>query len=221
MKIKRNISTSIHLTTLVITTLVFIIGIFIGLQIASQTTSQIQQQISQMEENNYNLQILTLVNSSAYSQAALCNTLEGEVNAFQQQTVQTGLNLQFLEGKYGSSDPSVVSLKKQYSTLEARDFLLLQRINGQCGNPYYLVLYFYSNANCPSCQQQGNEITSLRQEHKNVMVYSFDLDLEGQNPEIELLASLYNVTSTPTIIIPGQKLVGLQSAQQLDAYYQG
>lgn len=219
MKIKRKISLNIHITTFVITALIFIVGIFIGFQIASQTTSQLQQQINQMEENNYNLQILTLVNSSAYPQNVLCGTLEREVRNFQQQTSQMGSNLQFLEDKYGSNDPSVLSLKDQYSILEARDFLLLQRINQQCDNPYYLVLYFYSNSNCPSCQQQGNDLTALRQEHQNVMVYSFNFDLKSQSPAIELLASLYNVTSTPTVIISGQKLSGLQSIQQLNGYY--
>jgi hypothetical protein len=51
------------------------------------------------------------------------------------------------------------------------------------------------------------------------MVYSFDMDLKNQSPEIELLSSLYNVNSTPTIVSPNQILTGLQTAQQLDQYY--
>ncbi len=218
-KISRKFSTNIHLTTLVITILVFAVGVFIGVQIASQTTSQLQQQISQMENTNYNLQLLTLINSSSYNQTVLCTTLENEVSNFQQQTFQMGSNLQFLESKYGSNDPSVVSLKTDYSTLEARDYLLLQKINQECQNPYFTIAYFYSNNNCPSCEQQGNYLTSFRQSHSNVMVYSFDMDLKNQSPEIELLSSLYNVNSTPTIVSPNQILTGLQTAQQLDQYY--
>ncbi|MCL5011555.1 MAG: hypothetical protein M1594_01520 [Candidatus Marsarchaeota archaeon] len=218
-KIKRKISSNIHLTTLVITLLIFAVGVFIGIQIASQTTNQIQQQINQLEESSYNLQLLTLINSSSYSQAILCSTLEKEVGNFQQQTFQMGSNLQFLESKYGSNDASVLSLKVEYSTLEARDFMLLQKINEECGNPYFVVGYFYSNENCSSCGEQGGYLTSFREAHSNVMVYSFDMDLESQSPEIELLSSLYSVSSTPEIVIPGKVLTGIQTQQQLNGYY--
>lgn len=218
-KIKRKISSNIHFTTLVITLLIFVIGVFIGIQIASQTTSQIQQQISQLEEGNYNLQLLTLINSSSYSHAVLCGTLEKGVESFQQQTFSMGSNLQFLEGKYGANDPSVVSLKVEYSTLEARDFMLLQKINKECNNPYFIVGYFYSNENCSSCGAQGDYLTSFREAHSNVMVYSFDVDLESQSPAIELLSSLYNVSSTPMIVIPSGILTGVQTLQQLNGYY--
>ncbi len=218
-KIERKISSNIHLTTLVITLLIFAIGVFMGMQIANQTTSQVQQQISQLEEGNYNLQLLTLINSSSYSQAVLCGTLEKEVGSFQQQTFSMGSNLQFLEGKYGSNDPSVISLKVEYSTLEARDFMLLQKINERCDNPYFIVGYFYSNENCGSCGAQGNYLTSFREAHSNVMVYSFDVDLEGQSSAIELLSSLYNVSSTPMIVIPNETLTGLQTLQRLNDYY--
>jgi len=218
-KVKRKISLNIHITTLIITLLIFLVGVFIGVQIASQTTSQIQKQLNQMEENNYNLQLLTLINTSSYPSTVLCETLEKGVESFEQQTFNMGSNLQFLESKYGSNDPSVTSLKIEYSTLEARDFLLLQKINEECGNPFFTVGYFYSNENCSSCGEQGDYLTAFRRQHSNVMVYSFDMDLKNQSFEITLLSSLYNVSSTPTIIANGKVLTGLQNVQQLNSYY--
>jgi hypothetical protein len=89
--------------------------------------------------------------------------------------------LSVAEENLGTDNPEVVSLKKQYSLLEIKDYLLLQQVAGKCRGfqPVY-VLYFYSNApgDCGDCTRMGEVLTYLRQTYPGLRVYSFDYNLD-------------------------------------------
>lgn len=88
--------------------------------------------------------------------------------------------LSVAEENLGSHNAEVVSLKKQYSLLELKDYLLMQEISGKCRDikPVF-VLYFYSNAgDCEDCARMGEVLTYLRQTYPGLRVYSFDYNLE-------------------------------------------
>ncbi len=88
--------------------------------------------------------------------------------------------LSVAEQNLGSDNPEVVSLKKQYSLLEIKDYLLLKEISRTCSTfkPVY-VLYFYSNSgDCQDCGRMGEVLTYLRQTYPGLRVYSFDYHLD-------------------------------------------
>jgi hypothetical protein len=87
--------------------------------------------------------------------------------------------LSFAESSLGSTDNEVIMLKKQYSLLEIKDYLLMQRINEKCGDKTVSILYFYSNeGDCPQCSRAGDVLTYLRQTYPSLRVYSFDHNLD-------------------------------------------
>jgi hypothetical protein len=87
--------------------------------------------------------------------------------------------LSFTENRLGTDNPEVVSLKKQYSLLELKDYLLMQQISQKCGNKPVYILYFYSNAgDCAECSRAGDVLTYLRQTYPELRVYSFDYNLD-------------------------------------------
>lgn len=88
--------------------------------------------------------------------------------------------LSVAEQNLGDANPDVVSLKKQYSLLEIKDYLLMQQVAQKCKNltPVY-ILYFYSNAgDCPDCTRTGEVLTYLRETYPGLRVYSFDYHLD-------------------------------------------
>ena len=87
--------------------------------------------------------------------------------------------LSIAEDNLGTTNEQVIQLKKQYSLIEIKDYLLLQQLAKQCKEKPVYVLYFYSNAgDCAACSQEGDVLTYLRQQYPSLRVYSFDYNLD-------------------------------------------
>lgn len=85
----------------------------------------------------------------------------------------------FTEGRLGSDNIEVIQLKKQYSLLQIKDYLLMQQISQKCKFKPVFILYFYSNAgDCSDCSRAGDVLTYLRQTYPDLRVYSFDYNLD-------------------------------------------
>lgn len=84
------------------------------------------------------------------------------------------------EQNLGAENPQVVSLKKQYTLLEIKDYLLMREISRSCSGfkPVY-ILYFYSNlGDCADCGRMGDVLTYVRETYPGLRVYSFDYHLD-------------------------------------------
>lgn len=87
--------------------------------------------------------------------------------------------LSVAEENLGNTNPEVVRLKKQYSLLQIKDYLLMQQVSQKCNLKPVFVLYFYSNSgNCPECGRAGDVLTYLRTQYPGLRVYSFDYNLD-------------------------------------------
>src|ERR1700690_3911755 len=73
-----------------------------------------------------------------------------------------GERLSYTENQLGSSDPQVILLKKQYSLLEIRDYLVTQEFAHSCNTKQVTVLYFYSNNNCADCDRAGYALSYVQ-----------------------------------------------------------
>ena len=86
--------------------------------------------------------------------------------------------LSYAEDNLGANNTDVIALKEQYSLLEIKDYLLMQKVASQCGVHPVFILYFYSNAgDCSDCAREGDVLTYLRQAYPSLRVYSFDYNL--------------------------------------------
>jgi hypothetical protein len=109
--------------------------------------------------------------------------------------------LSVAEANLGTTNPEVVRLKKQYSLLEIKDYILLQNITQKCALKPVYVLYFYSNSrDCTDCARVADVLTYLRGQYPDLRVYSFDYDLDLS--ALKTLISLHNVSGTlPALVV--------------------
>ena len=122
------------------------------------------------------------------------------------------------EVRLGSTNQEVVSLKKQYSLLEIKDYLLMQQISKKCGIKPVFILYFYSNQrDCPECGRAGDVLTYLRQTYPELRVYSFDYNLDLS--ALQTLIALRKVkTPLPAFIINNRAPVyGFKTLDEMGA----
>lgn len=125
--------------------------------------------------------------------------------------------LAFAEDTLGTDNAEVVSLKKQYTLLEIKDYLLMQKIADKCGKPSVSVLYFYSNAgDCDDCGRAGDVLTYLRREYPELRVYSFDYNLDLS--ALRTLVALNRIEGHfPAFIIKGNPTYGFRNVAEIEA----
>jgi thiol-disulfide isomerase/thioredoxin len=124
--------------------------------------------------------------------------------------------LDFAEGELGSDNAEVLRLKRQYSLLEIKDYLLMQKVSEKCELKPVFILYFYSNAgDCPDCVREGHVLTYLREQYPQLRVYSFDynLDLAALNT-LEGISKLNG--SLPALVIKNKVHYGFQGTEDIE-----
>ena len=75
-----------------------------------------------------------------------------------------GSQLSYMESQSGNAE-EVTRLKRLYSLLEIKDYLLMKQIAQKCKLKPIFILYFYSNKDCGDCEAQGYVLTALSEKY--------------------------------------------------------
>ncbi|MDB4983911.1 MAG: hypothetical protein JWM20_90 [Patescibacteria group bacterium] len=127
---------------------------------------------------------------------------------------QMGDRLSGMETDLGLDNPDVIQLKKYYSLLEIKDYMLAREYAKNCNVKPVTVIYFYKN-DCDDCTKQGYALTALREKYPTLRVYSFDADLN-----LSAIATLQTITKVsgkvPTLVIGTHAYTGFQSIDDIE-----
>ena len=115
----------------------------------------------------------------------------------------------------GTSPADSLELKKQYSILQVKDFVISKQIAERCNNLPVTILYFYTDKeSCPDCVKQGYVLDAIRKQYKNVRIYSFDTRLDLTT--IKTLKEVYGIEDQlPALVIDGIALKGFRSVEDV------
>lgn len=179
--------------------------------------SQKVTQVKNMEEN-INLNILESEVQYALLADTSCDAGEvtgstaliGEINSLAKR-------LAYMEQQRGTDDEEVISLKKYYSLLQVKDYLLLRERARQCKDTPLSILYFYSNEGvCTECQKLGFVLTSMREDYASLHIYAFDYNL-GLSV-IDTLKSIYKLKNEQPIMVINHKVYyGFKTREEIEA----
>ncbi|PIT91357.1 hypothetical protein COU17_01010 [Candidatus Kaiserbacteria bacterium CG10_big_fil_rev_8_21_14_0_10_49_17] len=87
--------------------------------------------------------------------------------------------LSYTEGQLGAENQEVIRLKRQYTLLQIKDFLLMKKVSDKCALDPVFILYFYSNeGDCEDCTREGYVLTDLAETYPQLRIYSFDYNLD-------------------------------------------
>lgn len=127
--------------------------------------------------------------------------------------------LSVAEENLGADNEEVISIKKQYSLLEIKDYLLMKQISQKCPKvkPVF-VLYFYSNdGTCEDCRTQGEVLTYLRSTYPTLRVYSFDYNLELGALQTLITLNQINGYQLPSMVIGSKPPVyGFKTLKEME-----
>jgi hypothetical protein len=135
-------------------------------------------------------------------------SLSGELN-------DLAKKISFSEENIKNQD-QVVELKKYYSLLQIKDYLLMEKIRSKCKVSVVPIFYFYTTEeNCSDCVKQSAVLTELRSEYPELRVYSFDYNLKLS--ALESLIKIFKVEDTklPAVYMNEKLFTGFQSKDMI------
>ena len=116
------------------------------------------------------------------------------------------------------NNEEILQLKKTYSLLEIKDYLLMKKISARCGFKNIFILYFYTTAeNCIECVKQGFALDALREKYPVIRVYSFDYNLIDLSA-VKAMTTIYKIkdTALPALVIDGNVYTGFQDMETIE-----
>lgn len=124
--------------------------------------------------------------------------------------------LSITEQERGADDSEVQSVKRYYSLLQIKDYLLMKKIAEKCKTSPLSIVYFYSNTgNCPDCEKEGYVLTRIRQDYPQVRVYAFDYNLDLS--ALQTLISINKIENKlPALMINEDLYYGFQDVSDLE-----
>lgn len=212
---RKSANKSRYLIALVITLLVFFLGVSLTLLVTNYRADVLTNtnRLQKLDYDSLQLQYLYLdaLKDSKNCKAAN-KALEENINNLD----KTRIRLEgYIEGTYNGKDEDLSLLKREYSLAQIRYLLLARQTEKVCPRDSISVLYFYSNNKCDDCGAQGTILTYLKSQFEDkLLIFSFDADFDKE-PLVPIIKEAFNVTLTPTLIIDDQKFEGLQRKEKI------
>lgn len=193
---------------------IFVVGIFIGMNVEKFVTSDFASRTRYVEESVQEIE-LEMLYFQSLDETYSCNFL-GEI------VRRTNNNLDELSeqlSRYSEtnvlfSGADVENLKKRYTSLLIKDWILQERIKEICGDKTVTMLYFYDRKGCDDCLIQGNILSILKNSFRE-KVMIFPLDRKVDLSMIEILMNRFNVTSVPSLVIEEKTYSGIVVGEKL------
>ena len=199
-----------YLTALLITAFIFVTSIAVSNHFSNQKIESLR-----LIGDSISIDILSSDTQFELLESSSCEAVDN--STFSKELNALGERLAFAE-KQRTNSQEVSLLKKQYTLLLIKDYLLMKRISTKCEVEPIFVLYFYSNLDdCEDCTRQGHVLTYLREEYPQLRVYAFDYHLAL--PALSTLLSINNINTAdilPVLIIDDEQYKGFMELEDLE-----
>jgi hypothetical protein len=199
--------------TFVITAVIFITAIYLSNYFS-------QKKLNEVKDIESQISIDISASETQFSLLSELSCRDVGSGFLSKELATLGDKLSYMEDSRGSGDSEVLSLKKYYSLLQIKDFILMQKVKDRCGSGLsssgLAIMYFYSNKTnaCPDCEKEGFVLTRLRQDYPELRVYSFDYNLDLS--ALQTLISIYNIEDNqPTLLINDRAYYGFKSVDDI------
>ncbi|MEM5793163.1 MAG: hypothetical protein QXY45_02280 [Candidatus Aenigmatarchaeota archaeon] len=158
-----------------------------------------------------------LISLNLQSEIAKENICKVDVFELTEDKSELGKQLDILERTLGKDNEIVRELKKDYTLVSIRQWLLLKKFKQECNNKINIILFFYSNeVNSSDSESQGYVLDYIYRKYpEKVVIYAFEI--EEDNPALNTIKHIYNVKSAPTIVVNERIFFGFQSQEKIES----
>ena len=210
---ERQISVTKYIAVFAVTILLFVAGLLFGQFLTNQKYKDIQT-----IDKSLRLELSDLEVQNSLAESYPCNSffiysLGGKLD-------DLGNKLILLENQIGKNDKLVIELKKPYTLLLIKHYLLIKERANKCNEEYATILFFYSNKPefIDTSEKQGYLLGYFGNKYgyDKVKVYSIDGDLDLGT--VNALKNIYNITYFPTTVVNDFVFIGFHDKEELEKY---
>jgi thiol-disulfide isomerase/thioredoxin len=199
-----------YIVALIITTLIFGSALYVNNVLDQKRVANVENVRDQIA-----LDLLSSETQFNLLSETSCANLGS--NALSEELNSLASKLELMEANdIGQKSAELVYLKKYYSLLEMKDFILMNQLRSKCSQKPLSILYFYGNSSdCPGCSQTAIVLNALRQQYEDLRVYSFDMNLDLT--ALQTLKSMYKIDAKnlPALVINEKRYVGFKSIDEI------
>ncbi|MBU5689579.1 MAG: hypothetical protein QXM68_01385 [Candidatus Aenigmatarchaeota archaeon] len=189
----------------ILSLVLYSIGIITGIYIQKQSQNSVEARLEQIQRSIENTQLEYLYINSLGEKIS-CDSFKILVDETTNNVWQIGDELVKLESE--SNNEKFVELKKEYSLLSIRAWILNNYFKNKCNSDDKVILYFYSIP-CDQCIIQGKILDDLRENELKGKLKVFVLDINVEEPMVELVKKTYKINGTPSIVVENKTFYGL------------
>lgn len=192
--------------------ILYSIGVFTGIFIQKSTETITIKRIETLKRSIENTQLEYLYINSLGDKLS-CDSFSILVDDTTKNVWDIGQELVDIE-KQKENMEKIIDLKKEYALLSIRAWILNNYLKEKCNINTTIILYFYSIP-CSDCLEQGFVLDELRENIFKDKMKVFVLDVNTDEPMIDVLKKTYNITKTPSIVINEKTYSGFINKDEL------
>ncbi len=213
---KRKISKGKYLLAIILTFIIFILGLAMGMLFDELRLQWAEKENKAQEADYLSLQFqylyLTTLKDRKDSCSVLQTSMEKGINdlsksleLFVEYKEQTKINKEEYE-----------LVGRRYLLDNLKYWLFAKKAKEECNLDVVTILYFYSEANCRVCPNQGVVLTYFKKIFGDkLLIFPIDVDYEKNEPAISILKNQYKIIEYPTLIIEDKKYEGILGNKEL------
>jgi len=200
-----------YILAFVITGTIFITAFLLSDRLSANRMENIRS-----VEDRISIDILSSETQFALLRDSSCKQFSDSILSQELNTLAQKLD--FMERDLGTENDEVLHLKRYYSLLQIKDYILMHQLSERCSIKPTSIIYFYSNKEeCPDCVKQAYVLSYLREKYPRLRVYAFDYDLNLS--AIDTLIKLNKVERRfPALVLPDNVLYGFTSIENVEKH---
>ncbi len=209
MVVERTISRDKYIIAGVFTILLFVLGVALGMLLDNQRLQWLEQTNKEQELGFRSLQFQYLYLTSLEDQKNSCPVLQATLKkTISDLSDSLSTFAEFKENTQINS-AEYHTIGRRYMLDNLNYWLFARKSKQVCGLDVVDILYFY-NDDCSVCPNQGVILTYFKNVFGDkLLVFPIDMGLASDEPVLDILASRFNVSVYPTLVIEDQKFEGI------------
>jgi hypothetical protein len=216
MQVKRKISKEKYVAAVIITAIVFILGLTLGILFDNYRIKGAEEEIKQREIDYLSLQLQYLYLTTLKDNNSSCYALSAAMQKSIKDISESLEKFNTYKDKTRINYDEYNLISRIYIIDNIRYWLFSKKMKEECDMNVVNVVYFYSEKTCIECSDQGVVLTYFKKLFGDkLLVFPINIDYEGDEPMITVLKGQYNVREYPTLIIEDKKYEGILKSEEL------
>jgi len=199
-----------YVTVFFITLALFLTAVYISDYFGNKKINQLKT-----IQDNISIDILSSETQFSLLSELSCKNVSDSI--LSGELADLGNKLEWGQKNLGSTD-EVSYLRKYYSLLQVKDYLLMKKISERCGKKSAFILYFYTTSeNCSECEKESLVLSTLREKYPDLRVYSFDFSTDLS--AVKAMINIYKIQDTklPALVIDDDLFTGFNTIEKVEA----